>query len=259
MPLFLKALTQQPTLAPIPVASICKFLTFNGGSPLVLSQKNDILVAAIKAIPFFTRETFITPYEHIYDVASICMMFDVIEDNVATNLLGSSFKGKALQWYRHLFSGSIHNWDELGEKLSKHFEDKSDHLSLVEQLTTIKKSSHAFMGNFNYRFQKTWDRIPTLFKPSSNHAFLYFLRALNSDIVVIIQSIGGDNRPRAYDTAIRAKNFLIQDGKLPRRPPMPLFVEDPTQHPTLAPIPVASTYKFLTPAPTALYLEFKEL
>lgn len=82
-------------------------------------------------------------------------MYDVTEDNIVVRLLASSFRGKDLQWYRGLHSGSIHNLDELGEKLCKIFEDKSDPLSLVKKLTTIKRVPYEFMANFNYRFQKT--------------------------------------------------------------------------------------------------------
>lgn len=107
-------------------------VTFNSGRPLLLAQKNDILVAALKAIPYFTRETSTSLKEHIHDVSRICTMFDVTKDNVAVRFLASSFKGKDLQWYRGLAPNSIHNWDELGEKLCKHFEDKIDHLSLMD-------------------------------------------------------------------------------------------------------------------------------
>lgn len=61
----------------------------------------------------------------------------------------------------------------------------------------------------------------------------------------MIQSMGGDNLSEAYDTVIKVENCLIQAGKLSPRPPMLLFLEAPTQHPVLAPIPVASTSHLL--------------
>ncbi|KAH9326436.1 hypothetical protein KI387_006614, partial [Taxus chinensis] len=64
---------------------------------------------------------------------------------------------------------------------------------------------------------------------------------LNSDISMLIQSMGGTTLPAAYSIAIRAENCLIQAGKLGLRPPMPLYpnLENPStsQAPTLAPIP----------------------
>ena len=104
----------------------------------MLAQRHDILVAALKSIPKFTGETSISPLEHIQEVANVCNIHGITEDDVAVRLLASSLKGKALQWYRGLSHGSIMDWDGLGEGLCKHFEDKIGYLSLLEQLTTIK-------------------------------------------------------------------------------------------------------------------------
>ena len=60
-------------------------------------------------------------------------------------------------------------------------------------------------------------------RPSAQHAFLYYLRAFNSDIAVMIQSMQVVTLPDAYDVAVRAENSLIQAGKIAPRPPMPIF------------------------------------
>jgi hypothetical protein len=68
------------------------FSTFNGGSPLLLSQSHDILVAALKSIPEFTGETSISPLEHIQEVENVYNIHVIIEDDVAVRLLASSLK-----------------------------------------------------------------------------------------------------------------------------------------------------------------------
>lgn len=150
-------------------------------------------------------------------------------------------KGKSLEWFRGLPHSLVTDWDDLGDKLCKHFEEKSDHVSLLEKLTTIKRAPYEYMINYNYRFQKTWDRIPAIIKPTPGNAFLYYLKALNSDIAMSLYTMGGTTLPATYDLAIRVENTLIQASKLAPRPPMPLFPEMPTQVPTVAPIPIAST------------------
>ena len=92
-------------------------------------------------------------------------------------------------------------------------------------MTTIKRCPNEHISDFNFCFQRTWDRIPPSIKPSEDHVILYYLRAFNSDILVMIQSMGGCTLPGAFDIAVRAENNLIQDGKLPPRPPMPYFAE----------------------------------
>ena len=182
---------------------------------------------------------------------NVCNIHGITEDDVAVRLLASSLKGKALQWYRGLAHGSIIDWDELGAGLCKDFEDKSDHLSLLEQLTTIKRAPHECMTDFNYRFQKTWDRIPTLVKPTPGNAFFHYLRAFNSDIATTIQTMGGDTLPNAYDTTIRAENILIQGGKLAPRPPIPFFPDVPNHQPEMALLPTTSTLQSLALVPQA--------
>lgn len=148
------------------------FSNFNGGSPLILAYRHDIPVSTPKSLPKFTGETSITPLENIQEISNVCNIHGITKDDVIVRLLVSSFKGKALQCYRGLPHNFINNWDELGEILCKHFKDRSDHLSLLEQLTMIKRTPHECMTNFNYRFQKTWDRIPTIVKPLLGNAFL---------------------------------------------------------------------------------------
>ena len=107
------------------------------------------------------------------------------------------------------------------------------------------------MTNFNYRFQKTWGRISTTIKPSPDNAFLYYLRAFNSDIVTTLQSMRGDTLPNSYEIAIRAENILIQGGKLAPRPPMPFFPDMPNHQPSVSHIHTSSTSQPLVVVPIA--------
>lgn len=51
-------------------------------------------------------------------------------------------------------------------------------------------------------------------KPTTGGAFLYYLKAIDSDIAITLQTMGGDTLPIAYDIAIRVESVLIQGGKL---------------------------------------------
>lgn len=90
------------------------------------------------------------------------------------------------------------------------------------------------LADFNYQFQRTWVRIPATVKPLLAHAFLFYLKALNSKISVITQSMGGNTLPNAY-IAIRDENCLIQARDITPRPPMPLFLEIQPPTPIVVP------------------------
>ncbi|KAH9288742.1 hypothetical protein KI387_032859, partial [Taxus chinensis] len=76
------------------------FPSFNAISPFMLAQRDSIPVAALKSLPFYTGETHVTPVEHLFDAAKKYVVHNITEDNVAVRLLATSFKGKALQWFR---------------------------------------------------------------------------------------------------------------------------------------------------------------
>lgn len=158
------------------------FAPFNQESPLNFVVHHDVPLVALKSIPDFTGEGQKTTFEHIRDVTTICNIHNITQEDVATKLLVASLKGKALEWFRTLTIGSITSWDELGDALRKHFEDKSDNLSLVEQLTTIKRDPQEKMIDYNSRLLKTWNRILVSVRPLADHAFLYYLQSLNSQI-----------------------------------------------------------------------------
>ena len=109
------------------------FDIFNGGSTLLLSQRHNIPVSTLKSILKFIGETSISRLEHIEDIVNMCNICGISKNYVVVRLLASSLEGKALQWYKDFPYNSIIDWHGLGARICKHFEDKSDHLSLLEQ------------------------------------------------------------------------------------------------------------------------------
>ncbi|KAH9317715.1 hypothetical protein KI387_019484, partial [Taxus chinensis] len=164
----------------------------------------------LKNIPFFTGENHTTPGDHVKDIANVCAIHEINEMDVAVKLLASSFKGKALQWFTSLGASSITNWNQLCIVLHEQFGEKGENLSLLEQLTTIKRAPNEQLTNFNFRFQKSWERIPVAVRLAVEATFLYYLKDLNSNISMLIQSMGGTTLPAAYSITIRAENCLIQ-------------------------------------------------
>ena len=78
------------------MARAFSFVPFNQGSPLNFSQHHDIPLVALKSLPNFTREDQTTTYEHIRDVATLCIVHHITHEDVATKLLATYLKGKAL-------------------------------------------------------------------------------------------------------------------------------------------------------------------
>ena len=154
------AQVQVPKSRTSPAQMARAFAAFNQGSPLNLNQHDDIPVAALKSLPYFLGENQVTPIEHIQDVANLCALHHITEDNVVVRLLAASFKGKALEWYRRLATGSIADWDQLGGALCDFFKDNSDYLSLVQQLATIQRAPYEQVSNLTLDFKKLGKEFP---------------------------------------------------------------------------------------------------
>lgn len=85
--------------------------------------------------------------------------------------------------------------------------------------------------------------------------FVFYLKAFNSDISVMIQSLGGNTLSQEFDIAIQAENNLIDVGKLSPRPIMPVFPEISHQTPKEL-VPSTSTLQsiYVYPDPQQTYV-----
>ena len=63
------------------------FVPFNQGSHLNFAQHHDISLVALKSLPDFIRETQNKAFKHIRDVATLCNIIHITEEDVTIKLL----------------------------------------------------------------------------------------------------------------------------------------------------------------------------
>ncbi|KAH9302567.1 hypothetical protein KI387_014150, partial [Taxus chinensis] len=68
------------------------FVNFMGSSPLALNAQNQVPVAALKNIPYFTGENHTTPIDHIQDIANACAIHEINEMDVYSQVVGFIFQ-----------------------------------------------------------------------------------------------------------------------------------------------------------------------
>jgi len=71
---------------------------------------HDIPTNVFKTLPKFDATTKKIAYEHYVDVVNLAKIHNIHHEDVMVILLAHSFKGKVLDWYRGLASGSITSW-----------------------------------------------------------------------------------------------------------------------------------------------------
>lgn len=98
------------------------------------------------------------------------------------------------------------------------------------------------MENFNFFFQRTWNRILAMIKNSLKHEFIFFLNFLNRIIFVMIQSMQGFTLPSAFDISIRVEKYLIKSWKIALRSLVPIFLEVKSPTPIFTPFIWCTTH-----------------
>jgi hypothetical protein len=72
------------------------FTPFNQRILLNLQQHGDIPMASLKILPIFIGKEKTILIEHIKDVASLCDVYHITQENVSIRILEKYLKGKAL-------------------------------------------------------------------------------------------------------------------------------------------------------------------
>lgn len=132
----------------------------------------------------------------------------------------------------------------------------------MHQFITIKRAPQEVLTNFNLRFQWTWQRIPLSTRPPTDMAFVFYLKAFNSNISVMIQSPGANTLLQAFDIVVQAENNLIDVGKLTPHHIMPVFLEISPQvleEATPSTSILQSIYSYPTPPLSSLVAEVSDM
>lgn len=79
------------------------FVIWDSGSPLQLPMPSNIWPTiptnTLKDIPKKFKEDFKVPSQHLQDIAEVCRVHNIVEENIALTLLATSLKGKYQDWY----------------------------------------------------------------------------------------------------------------------------------------------------------------
>lgn len=84
--------------------------TRDNGIPLYLVSLHDIPSNVFKTLLEFDATMKKIAYEHCVDVVNLAKIHNIQHEDIMVRLLVQSFKGKVLDWYQVLASGSITSW-----------------------------------------------------------------------------------------------------------------------------------------------------
>lgn len=119
-----------------------------------------------KWLPKFNPDDGTQAEENINNFMLAVNLKGVTEQDVVVRLFPYTLQGSAGSWYFSLPSGSITSWDTCQEQFLTKYGDDRSLATLINNLSNLRIEHREPIKEFNARFNKLLNKIPTASKPS---------------------------------------------------------------------------------------------
>lgn len=130
-----------------------------------------------KWLPKFNPDVGTLAEEHINNFMLSVKLKRVIEEDVVVRLFPYTLQGSAGSWYFSLPSGSITSWNIFQEQCLTKYGDDRSLATLINDLSNLKIESREPIKEFNSRFNKLFNKIPTHSKLSEQIRSEWYITA----------------------------------------------------------------------------------
>lgn len=116
--------------------------------------------------------------EHINNCMLSINLNGVTNEDAIVRPFPYLLQGTARSWYFSLPSGSITSWDIFQNKFLTKFGDDRSTTTLINDLSNLKAEGKEPIKDFNLRFNKILNKIPTASQPSKEVRCEWYITAL---------------------------------------------------------------------------------
>ena len=138
----------------------------NPGAVLMPPPLSQIPAHPEKWLPKFNPEAGILAEEHINNFMLSVNLNGVTNEDAVVRIFPYTMQGTAGSWYFSLPSGSITSWDIFQSQFLTKFGDDRSTTTLINDLSNLKAEAREPIKDFNLRFNKILNKIPTASQPS---------------------------------------------------------------------------------------------
>jgi hypothetical protein len=118
-------------------------------------------------------------------------------EDVAMKLFASSLTEEALDWFRGLPDNHLTSYDAFSNSFKNRWSTKADGGTLGAQFNQIKKKENEMVKEFNSRFDRLYNQIPTDFHPTTSSVHLLYMNAFEGKFRFILK----DKKPTSLALA----------------------------------------------------------
>jgi len=139
-----------------------------------------------KWLPKFNPDDGTQAEEHINNFMLAVNLKGVTEQDVVVRLFPYTLQGSAGSWYFSLPSGSITSWNTCQEQFLTKYGDDRSLATLINDLSNLRIEHREPIKEFNARFNKLLNKIPTASKPSEQIRSEWYITALPATIAIFV-------------------------------------------------------------------------
>jgi hypothetical protein len=129
-------------------------------------------------------------------------MQGIEHEDVAMSLFASSLTEEALDWFRGLPDNHLTSYEAFSNLFKSRWSTKKDSGTLGAQFNQIKKKENEIVKEFNTRFDRLYNQIPTEFRPTASSVCLLYMNAFEGKFHFILK----DKKPTSL---AQAKEYSV--------------------------------------------------
>ncbi len=221
----------------------------NPGVVLMPAPLSQLPTHPEKWLPKFNPEEGMLAEEYINNFMLSINLNGVTNEDVFICLFPYTLQGTARSWYFSLPYGSITSWDIFEEKFLIKFGDDRSTATLISDLSNLRAQSKEPIKDFNSRFNKLLNKIPTASKLSEEERSEWYITALPSNIAIFVDRANKTTLDENMKEAIAIEKQIIALEKKTaieeRKSKKVTFKEDPKKKQSKDPFDLEGLQNFL--------------
>jgi hypothetical protein len=157
----------------------------------------------------FPRNNVVTAEDHIYVMGQDMDNVGIEHENVAMRLFASSLIEEALDWFIVLLNNHLTSYKYFSNLFKSRWSTNKEGGTLGAQFNQINKKENETVKEFNARFDRLYNKIPTEFCPTTSSICLLYMNAFEGKFCFILKDKNPTSLAQAKEYSVDIEENLF--------------------------------------------------
>ena len=167
-----------------------------------------------KYMPKFFGTGEYTVEEHLETFYAYAENINIEAEDVWMRIFVQSLDGEARKWFKKLPAASIGDITALDDAFLKEWGDRKDYLHYITEFGNLRRKNGESISDFSKRFNKLYDRIPEVIKPSETSTQITYSGAFDYQFCLLLREREPETLSAMQEAAIKVESNLLASEKL---------------------------------------------